>query len=1105
MAAGTLAVEVRDVNGCIFSTSATITGTGGPTAIATTVTDATCGASNGSITLGAVTGGVAPYIYSVDGSPFTGTTSYTNLASGSHPIRGKRCEWLRILRFRYNCRCRWTNSYRDQCYQCHMRSTNGTLTLGAVTGGVAPFTYSIDGGAFTATTSYTNLAAATYAIQVRDVNGCIFSTSAIIANTSGPTAIATTIVNATCGASNGSITLGAVTGGVAPYTYSVEGSPFTVTTSYINLADGTYTIDVMDVNGCVYSTSANITNTSGPTAIATTVANTTCGASNGSITLGAVTGGVAPYTYSVDGSAFTATTSYLNMAAGTFVVEVRDANNCTFSTTASISNTSGPTAIATTVVNATCGASNGSITLGAVTGGLAPYTYSVDGSPFTSTTSYPNMSGGTYSVEVRDANNCIFSTSATITNTSGPTAVTANVTSATCGASNGTLTLGAVTGGVAPYTYSVDGSAFTAILVYNNLSAATYAIQVMDANGCVYSTSATITNASGPTAIAITATNETCSASNGSITLGAVTGGVAPYNYSVDGSAFTATTNYTNLAAGTFAVEVRDANNCIFSTTASISNTSGPTAIATTIVDAACGASNGSITLGVVTGGVAPYTYSVDGSPFTSTTSYSNMAAGTFAVEVMDANNCTFSTTGSISNTGGPTAIATTVVNTTCGASNGSLDLGAVTGGVAPYTYSVDGSPYTATTSYPNMVAGTYAVEVMDVNGCVYSTSVTITNTSGPTGIATTIVNATCGASNGSITLGAVTGGVAPYTYSVDGSAFTSTTSYPNLAAGTFAVEVRDADNCTFSTSADIVNASGPTAIVINVTGATCGASNGTLTLGAVTGGTAPYTYSIDGSAFTVTTSYTNLPSGTYSIDVRDVNGCPYSTTAIITNTSGPTAIATTVVNATCGASNGSITLGAVTGGVAPYTYSVEGSPFTVTTSYINLADGTYTIDVMDVNGCVFSTSANITNTSGPTAIATTVANTTCGSSNGSITLGAVTGGVAPYTYSVDGSAFTATTSYPNMAAGTFAVEVRDANNCTFSTTASISNSSGPTAIATTVVNAACGASNGSITLGAVTGGVAPYTYSVDGSAFTATISYPNMAGRNIYSRGKGC
>ena len=73
---------MRDANGCIFATTASVSNTGGPSAIATTVVDAACGASNGSITLGAVTGGLAPYVYSVDGGAFTGTTSYTNLAAG---------------------------------------------------------------------------------------------------------------------------------------------------------------------------------------------------------------------------------------------------------------------------------------------------------------------------------------------------------------------------------------------------------------------------------------------------------------------------------------------------------------------------------------------------------------------------------------------------------------------------------------------------------------------------------------------------------------------------------------------------------------------------------------------------------------------------------------------------------------------------------------------------------------------------------------------------------------------------------------------------------------------------------------------------------------
>jgi hypothetical protein len=98
------------------------------------------------------------------------------------------------------------------------------------------------------------------------------------------------------------------------------------------------------------------------------------------------------------------------------------------------------------------------------------------------------------------------------------------------------------------------------------------------------------------------------------------------------------------------------------------------------------------------------------------------------------------------------------------------------------------------------------------------------------------------------------------------------------------------------------------------------------VTLGAVTGGVAPYTYSFDGSGFTSTTVYNNLAAATYNVIVRDANGCDYPTTATITNTGGPTAIVITPVNATCGNANGSVTLGAVTGGVAPYTYSFDGS-----------------------------------------------------------------------------------------------------------------------------------------------------------------------------------
>src|SRR5205814_4600890 len=145
---------------------------------------------------------------------------------------------------------------------------------------------------------------------------------------------------------------------------------------------------------------------------------------------------------------------------------------------------------------------------------------------------------------------------------------------------------------------------------------------------------------------------------------------------------------------------------------------------------------------------------------------------------------------------------------------------------------------------------------------------------------------------------------------------------------------------------------------------------------------------------------------------------------------------------------------------------------------------------VKDANGCIFSTAASISSSNGPTGITVTPGNSTCGANNGTITLGSVSGGTSPYTDSVDGGAYTSTVVYSNLGAGPHAITVKDANGCTVSTTATISNTSGPTAISVTPGNASCGANNGTLTVGAVTGGTSPYAYSVDAGAYTATLVY---------------
>src|SRR5262249_42742388 len=162
-----------------------------------------------------------------------------------------------------------------------------------------------------------------------------------------------------------------------------------------------------------------------------------------------------------------------------------------------------------------------------------------------------------------------------------------------CGATNGIITIGIVTGGTSPYTYSLDGGAYASTLVYNNLSAGSHTINVKDANGCTFSTNATINNTCGPTAVAVTTTDASCGATNGIITIGIVTGCTSPYTFSLDGGAYTSTLVYNNLNAGSHTIGVKDSNGCTFTTNATINNTGAPTAVAVTTTDASCGATNG--------------------------------------------------------------------------------------------------------------------------------------------------------------------------------------------------------------------------------------------------------------------------------------------------------------------------------------------------------------------------------------------------------------------------------------------------------------------------------------------------------------------------------
>ena len=272
-----------------------------------------------------------------------------------------------------------------------------------------------------------------------------------------------------------------------------------------------------------------------------------------------------------------------------------------------------------------------------------------------------------------------------------------------------------------------------------------------------------------------------CGQNNGSSTT-IPTGGASPYTYLWSDGQTTATAS--NLVAGIYSVIITDANGCNAFDTISISSSSSATITSSTI-DASCSQANGSATA-TPSGGTSPYTYLWNNGA--STSSATNLAAGTYTVIVTDANGCDAYDTITI-NDAGSVSITSSTVDASCGQANGSATVSTI-GGTSPYSYLwSDGA---LTSSATNLAAGTYTVIVADANGCTAYDTVTINSSEGVT-LNSNSVDATCNNADGSATTNAITG-VSPFTYLWNNGA--STSSATNLVAGTYTVIVTDANGC---------------------------------------------------------------------------------------------------------------------------------------------------------------------------------------------------------------------------------------------------------------------------------------------------------------------
>lgn len=958
---------------------------------------------------------------------------------------------------------------------------NGFASI-AASGGVAPYSYAWYKGTslLTSTTNeLANITAGNYSCVVTDINGCSVTKTFTITE---PTAITITSSQTNVTTNNGtdgSVTV-VVNGGTAPYIYSwspVGGNTDTAT----NLAAGTYTCTVVDAKGCSVSKQIVITEPSTFVVNATST-NISCnGAANGTASVTA-SGGILPYTYLWSNSATTSSIS--GLVPDTYTCTVTENNGTGIAIVKTFTITQPLTLTATTVqTNVTInGQSTGSASVN-VSGGTAPYSYLWTNSSSTTATA-SNLVAGDYTCTITDAKGCTISKNFTITQ---PPVLVLNSGSTTStnvlcyGEATGAATV-SVSGGVVPYTYSWSPNVSSGATA-NNLLAGTYVCTITDANGAKVIKSFTITQPNSVLSATTTSSAILCNGGTTTVSV-SVSGGTPGYTYSWSPNGGNA--NSATLTAGSYICTITDLNGCQLTKNFTITQPAAALDATTTQTDVLVyGSSTGSATVNV-TGGTAPYTYSWTNSLSTTSTA-SNLAAGSYTCTIKDANGCTLNKTFIISQASVLVASVEST-NVSCyGANDGSASITAVSGGSGSYTYlwSPSGGTNAIAT---DLSAGTYTCYITDSNGAFITKTFTITQPSAALSASISKVNPTVNGTNTGTATVTVTGGTSPYTYLWSNSATTSSIS--SLAAGSYSCVITDAKGCTVTKTVELTEPS-PVLVTTSKTDVSCfGGNNGTAGV-AVSGGVSPYAYVWTPSVGSGAT-LNGLVAGTYVCRVTDANGAVVEKTIEIVQ---PTELTTSVsqINVGCnGANSGSVTI-TVSGGTAPYTYSWSPSGGTTATAS-NLTAGNYSCKITDSKGCTVTRNITITQATLLSATTSKIDVKCNGESTGSASV-FVSGGNPTYTYLWSNGATTATAS--NLIAGSYSCTITDANGCSLIKNFTINQPSLLSAT-TSQSNVICyGQSTGSASV-AVTGGVSPYTYLWSPSGGNANTAY-NLAAGTYY------
>jgi gliding motility-associated-like protein len=898
---------------------------------------------------------------------------------------------------------------------------DGEIKLSVTAGGTPPYKYSL-GANNNSIGTFSNLAAGKYLVSIEDVNGCPALANFQIVE---PELLKLKLAadSASCPTASDAVALAEASGGSMPYTYR-WGSGNTNDLEK-DLKAGTQFITLTDAAGCKVTDSIKIFEPKSMT-IRVLQGEVTCSTKeDGTLSANIETGGTFPFSFLWDtGTSLQPISKIIGLKPGLYQLSVVDAHGCQ-STTATILDPAVPITMTSKWTDNNCfGDKTGKIDL-KLSGGTNPYKYAWNNKDSTAIIS--NLTAGKYTVTVTDKYKCPLVATVDI---SSPDSlqIASKITPLNCFGESTAAIETTVTGGNGNFTYLWSNSKISKDI--NSLKSGSYIVTITDNKNCTAKKSFDI---KAPDSLSIqgVANNSDCTANNsGSININ-VSGGAAPYTFAWAGpNNFSASVqNIKDLPSGKYTVTLSDNKGCTKTKNFDIKQ---PTtfSVSAVITDVKCrGGATGAIKL-QINGGTPPINFNWENG--VKLDNITSLKSGDYKVTITDNSGCATNSTFPV---GQPDSLILnfTKVDSLCNGLKGEAEV-KVKGGVLPYIY--DWASGENTAKIKNLAKGNYTVTVTDKNACTatQSTDIFINN---PLKISWLETASSCNnGTDGKITLTKISFDTAPEdlaTFNYKWSNNTFTKDIVNAKGGqTYNVTVTSSKGCTAVEAIKITNPALTTIGLKKVTQPSCVKGNDGAIECIGEGGTAPYTF--EWSNGVQSAALSSLIQGDYSVTMSDNKGCTAtrSVTMLKPNSFTIKILATDMKCADVANGTASVT---TQGGNPPFQYVWNKGETSATIK--NLSLGTYAVTVTDASGCEQQGTAQVS--SPPALEATILASPVhCGGrSDGTFTV-LPKGGNSPYLYSVNGDAFNGQYKRIGLRANVYEVTVKDANDCLFSATTSV-------------------------------------------------------------------